>query len=160
MHKLSEIKTTTRTPFENLPDGTYPAVLDKASLELENKYGPRLNLTFKLPNNRLAWVDLRENKAKQLNGAWYNLKNLGIQNEVREALKEEYTTEDFLTAASNAVSDLVGHYFDIEASTFQANNKQYWKVNAVGDQIDFDGFEMPKKQEAPPTIDANDDIPF
>lgn len=166
-HKKSDLKGD----FEPLPDGMYPAVLDEVVLDLASdnakKYGPRLALTFKFPNKRLAWINLSENRQGQLNGAWRNLKRLGIGREVTEALGEEYETVEFLEVALKHVEPLIGHYFELELKLFEGNDKQYASVEDVSSETYYDNFKMPAfakktaaETSAPPRTDTTDEIPF
>ena len=148
--------------FKPLPDGKYPAVLDNLKLDLENKYGPRLNMTFKLPNKRLVWIDLRENQQKKLNGAWMNAKRLGFGTELTEELGDSYETKDFLEAALKHAEKLVGHYFIIELKTFEKTGKQYGSVDDACTESNFEKFEMPKPEVEPEGvgIDTEEELPF
>jgi hypothetical protein len=164
-HKKSEL--TAKGEFTPLPDGNYPGVLDNVTLDMANKYGPRLALTFKLPNRRLVWINLSENKKGELKGAWRNLGRLGVGRLVTEKLGDEFTTEQFLTVALEFVETLVGHYFDLELKTFEGNDKQYASIEDKCTDEYFNNFKMPKTDNikkaemngSPPELDTSD-IPF
>ena len=155
MHTKAEYEQ--KSEFKPLPDGKYPAVLDSVKLDLQNKYGARLNMTFKLPNRRLAWVDLRENKAGKLNGAWMNCKKLGFGTELTNALGDSYDTDKFLTKALSYAEKLTGHYFLIELKTFDGNGKQYTSVVGTSYDTEFEGFVMPKPQAEPEGLGIDDE---
>lgn len=148
-HKKSDLKIA--KTFDTLPDGKYIAVLDNVKCDLANKYGARVNMTFKLPNRRLIWVDLKENPASTkgpLAGAWYTLKLLGVGTEVSDALGEEFTTQDFLEKSTEMIDEKLGHYFELElkTTTSQKNGKQYQNAYVVGEstESDFEAFQIPK----------------
>ncbi len=160
MHK----KTDMTSKFTAIPDGTYPAVLEDFKLDLQNQYGPRLNLTFKLPNNRKVWVDLRENRQGTLNGAWFTCKKMGFATEMNDDLGEEFSTEQFLETASKYVEGVVGHYFNLELKTLETQKgpKQYGSVVSAADEGEYSNFNMKKAvQEAnTPTVNADEEFPF
>lgn len=167
MHKKEDLNK--KGEFENLPDGEYPAVLENCKLDLENKYGARLNMTFKFPNKRLAWIDLRENKKGELNGAWVTLKKLGVGREVSDALAGEFDTKTFLETALKHVEECEGNYYWLEGKTFETQNgpKQYWSVQDACEETEYDNYDMPKPgvkknvtEIDAPSLDTNEEIPF
>lgn len=152
--------------FAKLPDDTYVTVLDDVKLDLANKFGARVGLTFKHVNNRLSWSDVRANPNSPkgpLAMAWFVLKKLDVGTEVSEALKEDHTLEDFLTAAYNALTNKVGSYYAIELKTTksQKTGKEYQNTNVVGlaSADEFSNFEMPKANNEP-QMDDQEQIPF
>lgn len=158
-HKKTEL---TDRKFEKLPDDRYIAVLDNVKLDLANKYGARVNMTFKLPNRRLIWVDVKENTKSQkgpLAGAWYTLTLMGVNSEVRDSLTDEFTTDDFLKSAFTKLEALVGNYFELElkTTTSKTTNKEYQNANVLGSatESDFQSFQMPKTEKL---FDDSDDF--
>jgi hypothetical protein len=166
MHKKSDYEQK-KGDFKNLPDGIYAVVLDAVKLDLANKYGPRLNLTFKHKNRRLTWLDVRENlqsKKGPLAMAWFTLSKLGVGTEVSAALGDEYETETFLQTAQEELENKIGTYYEIELETTTAKNgRDYQNARVVeeSDETTWEHFEMPKSSVGPSSsLDATEEIPF
>lgn len=167
MHKWND--ETTKTTFEPLPDGQYPAVLTDCKLDLENQYGPRVNMTFTFPNRRKAWVDLRKNKDGKLSGAMNNVKRLGLEEIIKTACGDQFSTELFLKTSATEIEKLVGHYYIVQLKTFDGNGKQYASVFDKCVQKYYETFQMPttaqlkanaEMEKAAPTLDSRDELNF
>lgn len=152
-------------------EGNYVTVLDGVALDLENKYGARINLTLTHKNKSKAWVQINKSVDGKMWPIYSAIKIFKLEDTLKPVLEDETSdAEKVLSALYTAIKDLVGHYLLVHVKTAN-NGKQYTHLKEVTTQEEYDSFNFPpmivtKKDVTPgvvntaPKIDDNEVLPF